>query len=1094
MIQRSPIGLTLSEAARLFWMWLALLLVSCVLFVPPAHAESDLQLTDEEWAWLAEHPTIRIAPAPNFPPVEFFDEAGVYHGIAADHLALIEARLGIDFEIIQLPTWSEVVEATKRREVDAWLEAGQTPERDEFLLFTEPWLRLPAVVIVRHDTRDVDGLDDLSGRKVAVARGYATETYLRENFKDIEVVPVPSVAAGLERVSFGSVDATVGNIATAGHNIEELGLVNLRVAGESGFTWELRAAARNDWPLLRDILQKALDATGEDERRAIRRRWIALEGDTGRDTTLLFVLGGLLAVMVLVLIVRGLTNRGREDTHVAVGGRVMRDAWPVFVTAAVAITAVVVATLWSASLVRERARGDVGNALRTVLNTTSQAVYDWLAVQENEVRLWGERPGVRSSCLDLLRAATLDSDGSAATADLTKELEPLLTAEHHTGFLLLDRDARVLATDLKGAPSRLVLPDLVGFVDRVLESPRLSAARLPSRSADGTDSPMLVGAVIHADNGEASCVLALRLDPAADFSAILQRGRIGESGETYAFNHDGLLVSASRFDDELRRIGLIRAGLRGLLNLEIRDPGGNLLTGYTPELPPDQRPLTVMAQSAVDGKSSSNLIGYNDYRGVPVIGMWVWDAQLGLGITTEMDVDEAYAFLQAYQSQIWAGTLLAAILIVGLTGLFLRNRVKMAHAAAELAAAYEIVKLHKDRMQEELNVGREIQMSMVPLTFPAFPERDEFSVHATLQPAREVGGDFYDFFFVDDARFCFCVGDVAGKGVPSALFMAVTQTLIKSRAADDTSTASVMTHVNNELSRSNKESMFVTVFIGILDITTGEVTYTNAGHNPPYLRRNEGELVRLGERHGPILGAVEGITYLEARIVMDPEDLLLLYTDGVTEAFSNDGELFSEERLRDVLGSAQQNSAESTVDQTVEAIRIFENGAEQADDITVLAVRFYGSDNADEPANQTIKIEIENDLSELEVAIERFKAFADDHGMSQKLSQKVKTVLDEVLNNVVSYAFQDGARHLIEVTLRLTDRSLTVAVRDDGVPFNPLGQDTPQTDQAVDERQIGGLGIHLVRNLTDEVSYQRHSDANVLTMMFHVDRTSRKEK
>ena len=139
------------------------------------------------------------------------------------------------------------------------------------------------------------------------------------------------------------------------------------------------------------------------------------------------------------------------------------------------------------------------------------------------------------------------------------------------------------------------------------------------------------------------------------------------------------------------------------------------------------------------------------------------------------------------------------------------------HDISELKEAERVLAIANERMENELNVGREIQMSMIPLTFPPFPDYDEFSIFAALEPAREVGGDFYDFFFVDDERLCFCIGDVSGKGVPSALFMAVTKTLIKSRAIDDASTASILTHVNGELSADNKTSMFVTIFLGIRD-------------------------------------------------------------------------------------------------------------------------------------------------------------------------------------------------------------------------------------------------------------------------------------
>ncbi len=162
-------------------------------------------------------------------------------------------------------------------------------------------------------------------------------------------------------------------------------------------------------------------------------------------------------------------------------------------------------------------------------------------------------------------------------------------------------------------------------------------------------------------------------------------------------------------------------------------------------------------------------------------------------------------------------------------------------AEEELAAANRIIKDQKERMESELNVGHEIQMSFVP-DFSSLPDRAEFSICATLEPAREVGGDFYDSYFLDEERFCFCIADVSGKGVPAALFMAMAKTLIKSRAGDDRSTASILTHVNDELSVDNPNCMFVTVFAGILNIRSGELLYTNAGHNPPYIRKQDGTL------------------------------------------------------------------------------------------------------------------------------------------------------------------------------------------------------------------------------------------------------------
>ncbi len=279
-------------------------------------------------------------------------------------------------------------------------------------------------------------------------------------------------------------------------------------------------------------------------------------------------------------------------------------------------------------------------------------------------------------------------------------------------------------------------------------------------------------------------------------------------------------------------------------------------------------------------------------------------------------------------------------------GGILRDITERKQAEEALQRAYGIIKDQRDRMEDELNIGREIQMSMIPLTFPPFPDHDEFSVFAVLEPAREVGGDFYDYYFIDEERVCFCIGDVSGKGVPAALFMAMARTLIKSRAADDHSTASILTHVNDELSVDNNKCMFVTVFAVILNIRTGELLYTNAGHNPPYIKRKDGALQCLDQRHGPVIGAVEEMVYAEGRDTMAPGDLLLLFTDGVTEAMDTEDRLFSEHRLEQLLTSMDTDDADKVVDTTMVAVKAFAGEAEQADDITILALAFHGSPEA----------------------------------------------------------------------------------------------------------------------------------------------------
>ncbi len=251
----------------------------------------------------------------------------------------------------------------------------------------------------------------------------------------------------------------------------------------------------------------------------------------------------------------------------------------------------------------------------------------------------------------------------------------------------------------------------------------------------------------------------------------------------------------------------------------------------------------------------------------------------------------------------------------------------------------------KERMESELQIGREIQLAMVPDGLPAISV-GAVSLRAVLQPAREVGGDFYDALAIDDDKLCVVVGDVSGKGVPAALFMAVTQTLIASAARTGASPGTILTHANASLARNNESCMFVTLFVAILDLRTGALTYANAGHNPPYLARAGGAWDRLDARHGPVVGAVETFDYTEDQAFMGAGDLLFLYTDGVTEAMDPSSALYGEARMLSRLTSAGTDAVDALVGDLMADLRVFQDVADQADDITLLALRVdrLGSD------------------------------------------------------------------------------------------------------------------------------------------------------
>jgi sigma-B regulation protein RsbU (phosphoserine phosphatase) len=249
----------------------------------------------------------------------------------------------------------------------------------------------------------------------------------------------------------------------------------------------------------------------------------------------------------------------------------------------------------------------------------------------------------------------------------------------------------------------------------------------------------------------------------------------------------------------------------------------------------------------------------------------------------------------------------------------------------------------KERIESELSIAHDIQMSILPKIFPPFPDRPEFDVYALLEPAREVGGDFYDFFFIDDTHLCFVIADVSGKGVPSSLFMAVAKTLIKTAARKLVPPHLVLSTVNNELCRDNTTGMFVTIFLGILDTETGEVQSVNGGHNPPLTVGRDGSAKFLKVSPGLVVGAFEDFAYVTDRIVLGEGETLFMYTDGVTEAMNPAHELFSEERLRDSLTSMPTLTLEEMIGKLTEEVIFFAECAPQSDDITMLAIRYRGA-------------------------------------------------------------------------------------------------------------------------------------------------------
>jgi sigma-B regulation protein RsbU (phosphoserine phosphatase) len=384
----------------------------------------------------------------------------------------------------------------------------------------------------------------------------------------------------------------------------------------------------------------------------------------------------------------------------------------------------------------------------------------------------------------------------------------------------------------------------------------------------------------------------------------------------------------------------------------------------------------------------------------------------------------------------------------------------------------------KERIERELQIAHEIQMSMVPKIFPPFPDRSEFDIFAALVPAKEVGGDLYDFFFIDDDHLCFAVGDVSGKGVPASLFMAVTKTLFRATAGNGGTPGEILTRLNTDICRDNESCMFVTFFCGILNIRTGQVDYSNGGHNLPYYLYRDG-ISPLENFGGRALGLVEQSPYALGRMVLRPGEALLLYTDGVTEAMDLSTTLYSDERLEQFLGTNRGSAPRQIIGDLISDVRHFAGDAPQSDDITLLALHYFGTTKKN---TEHVEMKLHNKLSALASANQTLTQFGGRHGLSDNVLHDLNLALGEILTNIISYGYTDSREHEIMVRLSVEPGEMRIDVEDDGQPFNPLEAPEPDTTKPLEDRAVGGLGVHLVRKLTDGLEYRRHEGKNILVM------------
>lgn len=397
----------------------------------------------------------------------------------------------------------------------------------------------------------------------------------------------------------------------------------------------------------------------------------------------------------------------------------------------------------------------------------------------------------------------------------------------------------------------------------------------------------------------------------------------------------------------------------------------------------------------------------------------------------------------------------------------------------------EYINAESERYKEDLIMAQQIQLSALPSVFPPFPDKKEIDIFAKYKSTNEVGGDFYDYYFVDKDLLCFLIADVSGKGIPAAMFMMRAKTAIKVFAEKYKNPALTLKAANNYLCDGNRAELFVTCWICFFNIKTGQMQYASAGHNPPVILNTVKNEVRfLKSKISLVLGGMENIDYENKLGALQPNDKLLLYTDGITEAHNNKNLLFGDKRLLDVLQKSINQNVEKICIKLFNIVDDFKGNSDQFDDMTCLCFCYYGN-NIESSLLQTelsIYSVLDNVINVCSAANDLFNKA----NVPKKIINMCNVAIDEIFSNIVNYGYANENNYItikMYVDTNLKNKLIKITFIDSAEKFNPLDVSAPDTTLDADKREIGGLGIFIVREMMDEVFYEYKDNCNQLSFI-----------
>lgn len=407
--------------------------------------------------------------------------------------------------------------------------------------------------------------------------------------------------------------------------------------------------------------------------------------------------------------------------------------------------------------------------------------------------------------------------------------------------------------------------------------------------------------------------------------------------------------------------------------------------------------------------------------------------------------------------------------------------IRIAQKGREMVLEQAVISRRSARLETELNLANNIQTHMLPTIFPPSVGSREIEMFASMDPAKSVGGDFYDFFMVDEKNMAMVIADVSGKGIPAALFMVITKTLLKNEVNMGGAPGEVFARVNHLLFEGNEDDMFVTAWMGILNTETGVLTYVNAGHNPPLIRLHgtdpESRFTYLKERPGFVLGGMDGLRYRQREIIMQPGDSLFLYTDGATEARNEEEAFYGSDRFLNYMNEHRRESPEDLLRGVREDIRRFTASAEQFDDITLMSVKYLAYQEKDAVRTRSFPA----DLKHLDDVMQFAETELEKAGCAEASKMQIALCVEKIFANIAEYAYP-RQKDDVQVNWKQDGNEVTVRFIDHGIPFDPLEERETDRTAAAEDRAIGGPGFSLVREKMDDVEYEYRNGRNILTI------------